>query len=46
MGRMPFREPDVPLRMSEDVWLCQTAGDEGLDAREARSCTEEDEFPH
>jgi len=42
--RIPFRELDVPLSLSQGAYLCLTAGDEVLHTRETRSCDEVVQF--
>ena len=42
--RIPFRELEVPLNLSQGMYLCQTAGNEVLHARETRSCAETPAF--
>ena len=44
MGRIPFRELDVPLDRTDGLYLCRTAGDNVLHAETTRSCAETADF--
>ena len=42
--RIPFRELEVPLNLSQGAYLCLTAGNEVLHAKHTRSCDEVVQF--
>ena len=44
MGRIPFRELDVPFDRTNGLYLCRTAGDNVLHAETTRSCAETADF--